>query len=98
MNEELQNFSKEMVNKWGEINQLRQTQEEAAELITAISHFLREKEGAKENLYEEIADMIIMINQLFYILGEDNIQDWVSKKIARGGGWTSLTKGDAPCH
>lgn len=96
MNEDLQSFAKEMINKWGKEAQLRQAQEEAAELIVAISHYLRT--GAVENLYEEVADVYIMIAQLLYILEEDNVQYWIAKKMSRnrnvGGG---ANNGGVPC-
>ena len=52
---------KEVIEKYGTVHQKRIAQEELAELIQAISKDLR---GKQHNVEEEIADVIIMIDQL----------------------------------
>lgn len=55
------------VNKYGIKAQMRMTQEELAELIVAISHVLRDRPHAWEELLEELADVYIMLIQLGHI-------------------------------
>lgn len=75
------------ISKWGMEPQLRMTQEECAELIHAISKFLRGSSNHKsiENLLEEIADVKIMIFQLEIIFKPYalNIDNHVEKKIEK---------------
>lgn len=71
------------VGHWGTNLQLNQAQEEAAELIAAISHFRRSRAGSREELIEEIADVEIMIGQLRFILGDEEINDAIAEKLKR---------------
>lgn len=67
-------------------DQLNQTQEECAELITAINHFRRKKTTSDYDLMiEEIADVIIMMNQCIGFLDEEKINKKISEKLARAG-------------
>jgi NTP pyrophosphatase (non-canonical NTP hydrolase) len=59
---------------WGLEKQLRMTQEECSELVLAISHFIRGREGGLENLIEELADAQLMINQITYYVGKDKVR------------------------
>lgn len=52
------------LKKYGIENQLRQLQEECAELITAVNHYLRGRDSNCDELSEEIADVIIMVTQI----------------------------------
>jgi NTP pyrophosphatase (non-canonical NTP hydrolase) len=66
--------------------QLNQTQEECAELITAINHFRRKKTAEEfDHLCEEIADVIIMVNQCTWFLDESKINKKITEKLARAG-------------
>lgn len=71
------------VDFYGGERQLAQTQEEAAELIAAISHYRREREGSLAELIEEVADMKIMMRQLMRILDAEEVNKAVSMKIDR---------------
>lgn len=71
------------VDFYGDEQQLAQTQEEAAELIAAISHYRREREGAMAELIEEVADMKIMLRQMMHILDAEEVNKAVSMKIGR---------------
>lgn len=71
------------VDFYGPEQQLAQTQEEAAELITAISHYRRVREGSMAELIEEVADMKIMLRQMMYILDGEEVNKAVSMKIDR---------------
>ncbi len=59
------------VEVWGSEPQWRQIQEECAELIVAINHFRRGREGARQSLIGEIADVEIMLQQARLMLGDD---------------------------
>lgn len=54
------------LNKYGLEAQLRQTQEECAELIHGISKWFRfpENEHTTERMLEEVADVMIMCEQI----------------------------------
>jgi len=52
------------LDTWGQESQLSMLQEECAELIVAVSKVLRGKTNAWQNLYEEIADVSLMIDQI----------------------------------
>lgn len=88
MNTAQQEILKKAVEHYGKEAQLRQLQEECAELIVAINHYLRDKnEKNKNNLLEEIADISVMFEQLPYILenGDDmeRIRTIKREKVAR---------------
>jgi NTP pyrophosphatase (non-canonical NTP hydrolase) len=80
----------EMIKKLaaqGMQSQLDQTQEECAELIQAISKFRRKKTvERKSDLLEEIADVSIMVMQLYEIFGKDEIEQRIKEKLARSEG------------
>jgi NTP pyrophosphatase (non-canonical NTP hydrolase) len=63
------------IRHYGAKNQMGVACEESAELIQAISKCLRYKDDieARNNLVEEIADVLIMIDQLKIIM---NIKDY----------------------
>lgn len=70
-------------------SQLDQTQEECAELIVAISKYRRKLEKKAldhktfDGLIEEIADVTIMIRQLYWLIDGKLIESKVSEKLAR---------------
>ncbi|MDR1946416.1 MAG: hypothetical protein LBQ51_04535, partial [Desulfovibrio sp.] len=51
------------LQKWGLEAQLRQLQEECAELIVAVSHLIRNRSGAIDAVSEEMADVRIILDQ-----------------------------------
>ena len=86
----MNNYTREklanIANHYGTDSQMRQTQEEAAELIVAISKYERFKtDQCKEALIEEMADVLLMIEQLKILLNinEIDIEHWISLKIYR---------------
>lgn len=58
------NVIKDAVDRWGYAAQLGVLQEECAELIAAVSHIRRGREGAMRELIEELVDAHIMIHQI----------------------------------
>lgn len=72
------------IERYGKEPQWRQLQEECAELIAAVSHFLRKREDGGSALVEEIADVEIMLMQARLLIGNDALIDaLVEKKIKR---------------
>ncbi len=66
---------KRAIEHYGPQNQINQSIEELAELVVAINKYLRYPDDieAKQHVTEEIADVLIMIDQLKIIL---DIQDY----------------------
>ena len=63
----------EIINKFGETNQLIIAMEECSELIKEVSKYIRTKDN-KENLTEELADVCIMIEQIRLIVGINELE------------------------
>lgn len=82
---------KEAVAVWGHRKQMRMVQEECAELILAISHYLRfvdrgaewNKNGEVDNLIEETADVLNMVEQLRYMVGPAIVDKVRLEKLAK---------------
>lgn len=77
---------KEIADHYGLISQLDQTTEECAELIQAINKFKRSSSliGVSKLLFEELADVQIMIDQLIYLTnGEKAVSKEREYKIQR---------------
>ena len=70
------------ISKWGEKAQYDQAIEECAELITSLQHFARGKVD-KDAVVDELADVFLMVGQLTYMFGEDQLFEPVEKKIAK---------------
>ena len=64
---------KEAVETWGEDDQLTMVIEECSELIKEICKWKRKK-AMPEDLYDEIADVQIMLEQLNYICAHHDSQ------------------------
>jgi NTP pyrophosphatase (non-canonical NTP hydrolase) len=74
----------EIINKFGETNQLIIAMEECSELIKEVSKYIRTKDN-KENLTEELADVCIMIEQIRLIVGINELElyEMMQKKLKR---------------
>jgi NTP pyrophosphatase (non-canonical NTP hydrolase) len=70
------------LEKWGVEAQYDQTIEECAELITALKHFKRGKVSDIE-IIEELADVILMTQQLMFMFGEERVRQAIDKKVAK---------------
>lgn len=70
------------IAKWGEDAQYGQAIEECAELIATLQHYSRGKVDRKAVL-GELADVFLMIGQLTYMFGEDDLMAMVEKKVAK---------------
>ena len=65
-----QEIYKKAIFDFGKNAQICQTQEECAELIVALAHFMRDRCSSLGEVIEEIADVEIMLEQLKLIIGE----------------------------
>lgn len=67
---------------FGVENQLDQAIEEMAELTAALNHFRRGRID-RDAVASEIADVIIMMEQLSHIFGMDAVHKWQDSKLER---------------
>ena len=77
--EKKQEIYKLAVNKWGVQEQVAMLAEESSELSAEANHFRRGRCGSLNSLAEEIANTIIMIDQLSYIF--PNIEELINTHI-----------------
>ena len=83
-NEEQQAVLQDAVDTFGFDNQQKVLQEECGELIVAASHYQRGRHGAFDNFVEELADVSIMVKQMLYALGCDEMFEQICEaKIER---------------
>jgi NTP pyrophosphatase (non-canonical NTP hydrolase) len=68
--------------KWGVDAQYDQAVEECAELIAVLKHFRRGKADA-QRVIEELADVWLMVGQLAFMFGEDQVKSAVQEKLAK---------------
>ncbi len=73
---------KEAIEKWGTVPQMLMAVEEGAELSKALLHFIRGR-ASKLEVAEEIADVMIMAQQMRMIFGQDLVDQAVAQKMAR---------------
>ena len=89
---EEKNIYKDAIDKWGETAQLDQMVEEMAELTLAISKYKRQfndslldyqKQGVMENLYTEIADVKLVIEEMEFMFGAENVKNAYDKQVKK---------------
>lgn len=68
--------------RWGEEAQYDQAVEECAELIAALKHYKRQRIGAPQ-LIEELADVTLMIGQLTWMFGPEQVAQAIAAKLAK---------------
>jgi NTP pyrophosphatase (non-canonical NTP hydrolase) len=75
---------REAINTYGKEKQFHQCVEELGELIVAISHYLRNRPNAKEEVAEELADAKLMIRQVELMMDmEKEVDMYISAKLRR---------------
>lgn len=79
---DLEPVFKATLAKWGEEAQYDQAVEECAELITALKHFKRRRIEAAQ-LVEELADVALMVGQLSWMLGSDQVAGAMERKLEK---------------
>ena len=86
------NILKKAISKYGTHNQMLKCIEECGELSRAVSRILIElssgdgfaTEQSQENLYEELADVSIMVEQMIMMFDcMDEVVVWQTKKLKR---------------
>ena len=75
---------KQIADFYGLKNQLKQLVEECCELSVESLHYIREGKGI-ERIFEEIADVLIMIQQIIYLIGHGygDIEKYAEFKLDR---------------
>ena len=70
------------LDAFGLSDRLRLLQEELCEAAVEISHFERGRIYGRDHLAEEIADVLVMIDEVWTELGAD-VEPWIARKRAR---------------
>lgn len=70
------------IARWGVDAQYDQAIEECAELIAALKHFKRGK-ISKQAVIDELADATMMLGQLRWMFGNDQVEAAISNKLAK---------------
>lgn len=78
----LEELYEKTLNCWGEQAQYDQAVEECAELITALKHYRRGKKDAQA-VIEELADVSLMLGQLTWMFGEEQVRQTIQKKLEK---------------
>ena len=75
---------KQIADFYGLKNQMKQLAEECCELSVEALHYLRER-GGTERISEEIVDVLIMIQQIIYLLRNDTekLEKYANFKLDR---------------
>lgn len=73
---------KDALKYWGHKAQIEQTQEECAELIVVLNKFFNRKLAhvCIDDVAAEIADVVIMCNQMAEIIGPDRVNNYMAIK------------------
>lgn len=74
---------KKIAIHYGLQNQCYQLAEESAEFIQAVSKYRRGAEKSLEHIKEELADVLVVAEQLKYLLGEEDINRIMENKTNR---------------
>lgn len=72
-----------ILNTWGEKLQLATAIEEMAELTAVLGRILRGRDTDIEHLRDEIADVMIMVEQLRFMYGPEQVDERRRLKILR---------------
>ena len=75
---------KKIADYYGWNSQLKQLAEECSELSVESLHYIREGRGI-ERIFEEMADVLIMIQQIVYLIGHgyEDIEKYAEFKLDR---------------
>lgn len=69
-----------VIDKFGRTNQIIKCIEECSELIQALSKYILLDED-DPNIAEELADVSIMLTQMFYIFDYNQVREWEINKM-----------------
>lgn len=71
------------LDAFGEDPQILMMIEEAAELTVALAHYRRSREGAPARVVEELADVLVVAEQLVAICGPARVAEAMTAKLDR---------------
>ena len=71
-----------VIDKWGMNAQIDMLHEEVGELLTAINQHKRDR-VAISHVQEEIADCLMMLQQMRAIYGRKEVDEWIKIKTKR---------------
>ena len=86
------NIYQDSIDKWGEFSQYDQMIEEMAELSVALNKYKRQfndsllpeqKAKIMDNLYEELADVKMMFEEMEYMFGREGIAKAYDRKMEK---------------
>jgi len=82
---EKEEIYKEAINHWGKELQIGMLMEEVGELFVAVNKFRRGRLSNKNRIAEEIADVMIMLEEISFMfeIDEDCIAKWKVSKLKR---------------
>ena len=72
----------DVIQKWGPEAQIKMLHEEFGELMSALNKYDRGRVSIIE-VQEEIADCLMMLQQMRYIFGAKDVDEWVTIKTDR---------------
>lgn len=81
--EEIKTIETDAIQTYGIESQMRMLQEECGELIVAVGHYLRGRNGSLANLCEELADVRIMVEQMEIALNNPAVEERYNHKLGR---------------
>ncbi len=79
---ELEQIYQTSLEKWGREAQFDQAVEECAELIAVLKHYRRDKADTAA-VIAELADVTLMVGQLTWMFGEEEVREAVAEKIVK---------------
>lgn len=82
MEETIKNICKKAIEVYGQENQTKMFYEEVGELCAALGHYRRGR-ATRQDVITEIADVLIVTDQLALIFGEEEVSDEVRRKVDR---------------
>lgn len=87
----LEHIYQATLDKWGEEAQFDQMIEECAELIVALKHYKRGK-ADKEEVINELADVKLMVGQLSWMFGTEELNSAIEAKLEKLDGLLNAPK------
>jgi NTP pyrophosphatase (non-canonical NTP hydrolase) len=82
MNDDQKLILKDAIDTWGRDAQIQMIYEEVGELLSVIGKFYRGRK-TEEDVIDEIADCLIMLNQAAMMFGETKVSDQINFKLDR---------------
>lgn len=81
-NEEMRHYCRRAIDHFGVENQIEKAMEEMGELITELAR-RHSPRADRDKIAEEVADALIMLEQLRIIFGGERVDEQVERKLCR---------------